>query len=49
MDAIYIGKYFDSTVESKVLGKNTDVEGQNPDIMKKLIAAYDQYAQEVGV
>ena len=31
------------------LGENTDVAGQNPDIMKNLIAAYDKFAQDVGV
>ncbi len=31
------------------LGENTDVGTQNPDILKKLIAAYEKYAQDVGV
>ena len=31
------------------MGENTDLAGQNPDIMKNLIAAYDKYAQDVGV
>ena len=31
------------------LGENTDVGAQNPDILKKLIAAYEKYAQDVGV
>ena len=31
------------------LGENTDLAAQHPDILKKLIAAYDKYAQDVGV
>jgi arylsulfatase A-like enzyme len=31
------------------LGENTDVADQHPDIMKKLISAYDKYAQDVGI
>jgi arylsulfatase A-like enzyme len=31
------------------LGENTDLSAQHPDILKKLIAAYDKYAQDVGV
>jgi arylsulfatase A-like enzyme len=31
------------------LGENTDVADQYPEILKKLFAAYDQYAQDVGV
>ena len=31
------------------LGENTDLASQHPDILKKLIAAYDKYAQDVGV
>jgi arylsulfatase A-like enzyme len=31
------------------LGENTDVAEQNPDIMNKLISAYDKYAQDVGI
>jgi hypothetical protein len=31
------------------LGENTDLSSQHPDILQKLIAAYDKYAQDVGV
>ena len=31
------------------VGENTDLAAQHPDILKKLIAAYDKYAQDVGV
>jgi arylsulfatase A-like enzyme len=31
------------------LGENTDLASQHPDILEKLITAYDKYAQEVGV
>jgi arylsulfatase A-like enzyme len=31
------------------LGENTDLAGQHPDILQKLIAEYDKYAQDVGV
>ena len=31
------------------LGENTDLASQHPDILEKLITAYDNYAQDVGV
>ena len=31
------------------LGENTDLASQHPDILEKLITAYDKYAQDVGV
>jgi hypothetical protein len=31
------------------LGENTDLADQHPDILQKLIAAYDKYAQDVGI
>jgi hypothetical protein len=31
------------------LGETTDVARQNPDILKTLVAAYDKFAQDVGV
>jgi arylsulfatase A-like enzyme len=31
------------------LGENTDLSAQHPDILQKLIAAYNKYAQDVGV
>jgi hypothetical protein len=31
------------------LRENTDLADQHPDILQKLIAAYDKYAQDVGV
>ena len=31
------------------LGENTDVAAQHPDILQKLSAAYDKYAQDVGI
>ena len=31
------------------LGENTDLADQHPDILQKMIAAYDKYAQDVGV
>ena len=31
------------------LGENTDLATQHPDILKKLVDAYDKYAQDVGV
>ena len=31
------------------LGENTDLADQHPDILKKLISAYDKFAQDVGV
>jgi arylsulfatase A-like enzyme len=31
------------------VGENTDVANQHPDILQKMIAAYDKYAQDVGV
>ena len=31
------------------LGENTDLASKHPDILEKLITAYDNYAQEVGV
>ena len=31
------------------VGENTDLASQHPDILKTLIAAYDKYAQDVGV
>ena len=31
------------------LGENTDLAAQHPDILKKLVDAYDKYAQDVGV
>jgi hypothetical protein len=31
------------------LGENTDVAEQHPDILQKIIAAYDKYSQDVGI
>ena len=31
------------------LGENTDLASQHPDILKKLVDAYNKYAQDVGV
>ncbi len=31
------------------MGENTDLASQHPDILEKLITAYDKYAQDVGV
>ena len=31
------------------LGENTDVAAQHPDILQSMIAAYEKYAQDVGV
>jgi hypothetical protein len=31
------------------LGENTDLASQHPDILQKLIAEYNKYAQNVGV
>lgn len=31
------------------LGENTDLASQHPDVLEKLITAYDNYAQDVGV
>jgi hypothetical protein len=31
------------------LGENTDLASKHPDLLEKLITAYDKYAQDVGV
>ena len=31
------------------MGENTELASQHPDILEKLITAYDKYAQDVGV